>query len=70
MHNLVSLHRGGDRLCSRVNRRESALPDAQRELIFAALTSYASEFVSTATRAVLACENVRQLEDLMCPGDS
>jgi hypothetical protein len=40
-------------LCSRVNRRESALPNARRQLIFAALTSYPSEPVSTATRAAV-----------------
>ena len=38
-------------LCSRVNRRESTLPNAHRQLIFAAFASYASEAVSTVTRA-------------------
>jgi hypothetical protein len=32
---------------------ESALPNAHRQLIFAALTSYASEPMSTATRAAV-----------------
>jgi hypothetical protein len=40
-------------LRSRVNRRESALPNAHRQLIFASLTPYASEPMSTATRAAV-----------------
>ena len=40
-------------LCSRVNRCDSALRSIHRQLIFAALTSYASDPVRTAARAAV-----------------
>jgi hypothetical protein len=54
-------------LCSRVNRRESALPNAYWQLIFAALKSYASEPVRTVTRAAVVALMTRPPRSPMWP---